>query len=222
MMDDAQRKLLEDHKTIILPEDIDHDSYALIAEAAILYPDDEIDLYCRGDGGCSRSALEIANVIKQHGHFVGLLTGEAYSTHVSIWAACQSRYCYEFSTINVHKVTVSFSDDDTLTSWQLRIIADGLDQTELAVSKILADASNIGVRFWRDAQEIGDAQYKFKTFDCDEIIGMGMALPIADRVKVSLPSVSNGGVVIDDTLPDGIVQVGGVPVNNLSSPGDNI
>lgn len=39
-MDDAQKKLLADHKTIILPEDIDHDTY----KTTMFYADDLIKM----------------------------------------------------------------------------------------------------------------------------------------------------------------------------------
>jgi len=182
-MDDAQRKLLEDHKTIILPDHIDNDVYQMIAEAAILFPDDEIVLYCRGDGGDARDAFAIDADNRHHGALVGLLQREAHSSHVTSWAGCAVRYVYPHSAIGVHRIG-SQDMRGTLTADVMEFMKKDYEDTENAVSKILAGISDKDVDFWNRQQRLGNVTYKTIIFYAVDLIKMGMALPIADRPAV--------------------------------------
>lgn len=184
MMNDEQRKLLEDHKTIILPDEIDHDAYQLIIEAAILYPDNEIDLYCRGDGGDARDAFAIVDVIRRHGRFIGLLAGEANSSHVTVWAGCSTRYVYPHSAIGVHRIG-SQTMSGTITADVLEFMQKDYEYSENVVSEILAEISDKDVAFWNNQQQLGNVTYKTTMFYANDLIQMGMALPIADRKWVN-------------------------------------
>lgn len=178
-MDDAAHRLLEMAKTIILPEEIDHDTYRMIVEATLLYPDDEIDLYCRGDGGFIRDALAIIDVIKRHGKFVGLLVGMAYSSHADIWAACNVRYCSPNSGIGLHRA--KFSDNGGFKDASyFSLKADEGNILDGMIAQLFADASNADSSIW--TQIIADAGDAVRWIYTDQIIRVyEMALPIADR-----------------------------------------
>ena len=184
-MDDLELKLLLNKKAIILPDDIDHDLYRMIAEAALMFPDDTIDLYCRGDGGSSRSALAIVDVIREHGKFVGLLPGEANSSHATIWAGCSERYVYPHGAIGMHKI-IWEATEIILTAQIMDAIGDDYEKAERQVSVLFASVSNHDADFWQQAQDYGNIPYKMKMFYAQELIEMGMALPIADRPKLVL------------------------------------
>jgi ATP-dependent protease ClpP protease subunit len=176
-MDDSQSKLLENRKTIIIPENIDHDSYSLIVEAAVLYPDDEIDLYCRGDGGYSNDAFAMVDVIRKHGRFVGHLVGAAASSHGVVWASCAIRYVYPFGKLGVHRVVKNMLPDN-LTSDHLSQMAESNHQVDQAMALIFESSSNLDYSKWRKI--IDEYSMCVKWFRSDDLIQMCMALPIAD------------------------------------------
>ena len=183
MMDDAQRKLLEDRKTIILPDEIDHDAYSLIVEAAILYPDEEIDLICRGDGGYSSDAFAMIDIIRRHGKFVGLLPGVGSSSHGLVWAGCNVRYVYPFGKLGVHRV-VKNSMPDNLTSDDLFQMAESPHQVDQEMALVYESASNRGYAEW--IRIIEGHSIGLKWFKSKDLIQMKMALPIADHPRGNL------------------------------------
>ena len=195
-MDDNARKLLDEKRTIILPGDLNHDAYEMIVEAALLYPDDEIDLYCRGDGGDARDGFAIVDVIRQHGRFIGLLTGESNSSHVTVWAGCNTRYVYPLSAIGVHRIG-SQKMKGTITAEVLEFMKKDYEYSENAVSEILAEISDKDVEFWNNQQRMGNVTYKTTMFYADELIEMGMALPIADRPREILDRVGKPVSTLD-------------------------
>lgn len=191
-MDDKQRELLENHNVIILPDNINHDFYSFMVEAVIMYPDNEINMYCRGDGGSTRSAVAIVDLIKQHGNFTGLLAGEANSSHVTVWAGCTRRYVYPNAAIGVHKISWDL-DNIIVTSEVAKTLMDDYEVSERIVSDILAGASNKDAQFWYDAQQFGNTAYKMKMFYYQDIIAMEMALPIGERMITS-SFIANGHI----------------------------
>lgn len=178
-MDDGAHRLLEMTKTIILPGEIDHDAYSMIVEAALLYPDDEIDLYCGGDGGLVRDSFAIVDVIKRHGNFTGLLAGMAYSSHADIWAGCNVRYCYPMSGIGLHRVKFS-SGDSFKDARYFGLKAEEGNALDGMIAGLFADASNADASIWMKI--IADAGDSIRWIYAEQIIRQyEMALPIADR-----------------------------------------
>ena len=180
-MDDAVHRLLELKKTIILPEEIDHDAYHTIVEATLLYPDDEIDLYCRGQGGSSGDALAIVDAIKQHGNFTGLLMGPAVSSHAIIWAGCNTRYCYPNGRLGLHSVVTTYSP---LMMDGRALLQSGKTSKAIDVlnAAILTDASRDRFEVWIGFIESANLSSYDLSYD-DLIDVFKMALPIADRPK---------------------------------------
>jgi len=103
-MDDQRRKLLDDHGVLILPEEIKHECYTLIVEAMLLRPHSPILLHCHGEGGDSCVTGAMVDTIRHHGQIIGVLAGEANSSHGVIFAACAQRYVYPGAMIGVHRV----------------------------------------------------------------------------------------------------------------------
>lgn len=175
-MDDVQSKLLG-KGIIVLPEEIEHSTYEYVLEALLERAGQLVWMYCKGDGGDSRSALAIADLIGLHSNVVGLLVGEANSSHVTVWAACQTRYVSPNGGIGVHKVAWS-SFDGRADSHNMRLVADQFDSTEAKTARILEAASDKGWDWWlKLIQQTGSSG--LRQFDAEAIIRMGMALPIA-------------------------------------------
>lgn len=101
-MNETQAKLLK-RGVIVLPEVLEHAVYELFVEALVIErPTDEVRVYCKGNGGDSRTAMAIADLIDQHGNVTGVLLGEAMSSHVVIFSACQKRFVSPSGALGVH------------------------------------------------------------------------------------------------------------------------
>ena len=107
MMNDNQRRLLDEWGCLMLPEIIEHDTYQMVLEACLHRDDKGFHLFCRGNGGSSRDAYAIIDVIEDHSNVVGFLPGDACSMHAIIWAACAKRYVYPLGTIGLHMVALN-------------------------------------------------------------------------------------------------------------------
>lgn len=176
-MNETQRKLLA-RGLVVLPETIEHETYEYVLEALVEMTGQQVYMYCKGDGGDSRSALAIADLIALHGDVVGLLVGEANSSHVTVWASCQTRYVSPHGGIGVHKVAWS-SFDGRVDSHNMRLVADQFDATEAKTARILEGASDYGWDWWlKLIQQVGSSG--LRQFDAAALIRMEMARPIAE------------------------------------------
>lgn len=138
MMDDAQRKLLDETGTIILPDEINHEAFELVAEACLRCPDRELKLICRGDGGDARAALAIVDVIRAHGKVTGLLPGTAISSHAVIFASCFNRKVYSGGSIGIHEV--ARGEVYNIDSRHARLLHADFERINLSNAIILATA----------------------------------------------------------------------------------
>ncbi len=187
-MNEANRELLTCHKTIILPDDIDHDAYRLIVEAATIYPDDEIDLYCRGEGGYSGDAFAIVDVIQRHGNFVGLLIGAVVSSHAAIWAACDVRYVYPHGKLGLHGVVTTNERTDLMDAKSFFQKGRGSERINYDTAKLLANISGKDLEYWRS--QIENVNLGLEWLYSETILEYKMALPIADRTRVKYASLA--------------------------------
>lgn len=151
MMNDMQRRLLDETAVLMLPEVIDHDAYQMVLEACLMRQDKGIHLFCRGDGGSSRDAYAIIDVIRDHGNVTGFLPGDACSMHAIIWAACAKRFVYPLGTIGLHMVALNHIDH--IDAKYAARIAGEYEATDRRNARILADACTsaglqFGVDFW--------------------------------------------------------------------------
>lgn len=181
-MTDDERKLLEEHGVLILPEDIAHDAYVNIVEAALIRPDKPVTLYCHGAGGDSCTAGGIVDVIRRHGNVIGLLPGDADSCHGVIFAACATRYVYPGARLGVHRVVMG-SLEHVTADYALKR-AEGLQKHDVRNAHIFAQACTpdlrYDARFWLDA--INDNPRALHHFDAAFLIECGMARPIAEMI----------------------------------------
>ena len=183
---DEQRLKLLNRGVLVLPENIDHSTYELVLEALMLKADEEVQMYCRGNGGDSASAIAIVDLIDQHGNVVGLLPGEAASNHATIWAACQQRFVYPRGCLSLHKVA-RHSLSSRVDSQSLRLMAEDYERVERVIADILAEASNRSAAFWYNLlQETGSGG--LYQFEAKRLIEMEMAKPIAERAERLVPA----------------------------------
>lgn len=99
---------IDNHRHIILSSRIDNDTYQQIlrglSHASRNYPESRIRIYINGYGGSVESTRAIVDIIQEYEKVDGILTGEAYSAHSIIWAACPSRWIYPSAVLGVHPV----------------------------------------------------------------------------------------------------------------------
>lgn len=181
-MTDDQKRLLE-RGIVVLPEEITHDAYGLLLDALDQMTSTTVRLYCRGNGGCSSSALAMADLIAQHGDVVGMLPGLAASSHATVWAACQRRFVYPHGCLGLHKVSwdgISTRAD----SLSLRLYAEQWARTERAVAGLLGAAGCPSSSDWYDRiQQAGSAGIVI--VDALELVELQMARPVAEWEEVS-------------------------------------
>lgn len=179
-MDEQVEKLVKSRGIIVLPEEIDHDTYAMLLEGLVIArverPRQPVILYCRGDGGCSRSALAMVDLIREHGNVIGMLPGEANSSHVTVWAGCTERYVYPHAAIGLHKVAY-YEMNSRMDSKSAQLIGREFEQTERKVATLLAEISNKDADHWFDVMQTTGSS-GVTQFDAEEIIAMEMAKPI--------------------------------------------
>lgn len=175
-MDDKVWALLDEHNVLVLPEVIEHETFILIVEALTRMAGREVRLFCRGDGGSSRAALAIVDVIQEYANIIGILPGEANSSHAIIFAGCTERYVYPRGTVGLHKLAFDFTHV-RMDSLYARQLANEYELAEARWCEILAAASNHTPIYWHDViQNAGSGG--IVQFDAAKMIEMGLARPI--------------------------------------------
>jgi ATP-dependent protease ClpP protease subunit len=175
-MNETQKALLE-KGIVVLPNHINHEVYEYVLEALMLRPE-QIVMYCKGDGGDVSSALAIVDLIQQHGHVVGMLPGEANSSHATIFSGCSERYVFPNGVIGVHQIAWD-SHNGRLDSHNLRLLSVDFDAADAQIAWILAAASNKSRDWWykvlRDTGSGGVTQYR-----AGQMIQLGLARDVAE------------------------------------------
>lgn len=176
-MDSARRELLDQHKTLILPENIDYAAYELIAEAAILYPSEPLRMFCAGAGGDCDYTLAMAGIIQAHGNFTGLLAGDAVSGHAILFASCAHRYVYPHARMGIHQTNYG-GLTAPLTANVLGERLAHLERYDKAYAEILASASTHNEAWWANLIALAPAT-GFTYFIARWLVMQGMAQPVA-------------------------------------------
>jgi ATP-dependent protease ClpP protease subunit len=180
-VDDQQKALLNEHGVLILPEELEHEVFALVLAACLMRPDKEIRMYCRGNGGDSRASYAIIDIIQQHGNVVGLLASEANSNHGVIFAGCSRRYIYPHGQLGVHRVALNemYHIDATYAKNRYQ----EFEASDRANAKVYAaackDQTRWGEDFWY-TQIDEQGSRGVVQFDACFLITCGMAQPISD------------------------------------------
>lgn len=180
-MTDDERKLLEDHGVLILPDMIEHETFVLVLTACLMRPDKPIKMYCRGGGGDAVAARAIVDVIQHHGHVIGILPSQANSSHGVIFAACAKRYVYPGGSLGVHRVVMSELtnvDAPYAQNWH-----GGFELLDRAAADTYAaactDQKKLSAAYWyRVIDKQGSSG--LARFDAEFLIKTGMARPIAE------------------------------------------
>lgn len=185
-MNDTQKQRLA-NGVFILPDEITHALYEDLLEALlVLRPHDEVRLFCRGDGGGTRTTLAIVDLIAQHGNVTGVLHGAAFSAHGLVWASCQRRYVSPNGCIGLHKV--AGTDYGQMDSTYARHIAAEYERVEQIAAELLARISGRTSGFWYDLmQDAGSSGCKI--VEAARLIDMRMAHPLSALPPLSAPDV---------------------------------
>jgi ATP-dependent protease ClpP protease subunit len=180
-MTDAQRALLEKHGLLILPDDITHETFALVVEATLICEGRPFTMHCHGEGGDSCAAGAIVDVITQHGQVTGLLAGDANSCHGVIFAACAKRYVYPGGRVGVHRVALESIGH--VTADYAFSKARELEAHDWRNARILASACSdqtlYGDNFWY--RMINDNSRGLHHLAAVKLIEYGFARPIRER-----------------------------------------
>lgn len=196
-MNETHEKMLTERGVIVLPETIEHETYrdvlALLLLAETAWVDKPIRMFCAGNGGSAPAAIAIVDLIRAHGNVIGMLAGQADSSHAVIWAGCKARYIYPYGSIGVHCLKW-----DGLPERQdrqsMRHRENELLIGEAAIAAVIGDACDAehGSDFWLEAMRKAGSD-GVKLFTSGEVLMMGMARPISEynsRVPVFTTGVS--------------------------------
>lgn len=187
-MEDKQIELLARHGVLVLPVEIEHETYVLLLEALLHLGDKPLTLYCRGDGGSTRAAHAMCDLIRQHGKVTGMLPGEANSAHGIVWAACEHRYVYPHARLGVHQCGYD-SLGTRVDSQLLSQIARDYMTSDRLNANILAAASVRSPEWWYNViKEAGSGGVvHFRARDLRE---MDMARPIEEYVPADTSAIN--------------------------------
>lgn len=183
---DSQRQaqpLLEQFGIIVATTEVNEDFYKEMSWALYLgrklHPDKPLELRCHGDGGYTRTAFAIVDLIQLDGNIDGVLIGNSCSSHSFIWAACARRYVTPFAIMSVHGVSFG--------NWNARLDQDTLvrqgqnfELTNTIIANIYAQASSKSAEWWMEKLRVNGAT--LYDFNADALINdLQMANPIKDR-----------------------------------------
>lgn len=181
-MNETQEKMLLQRGVMVLPDSIEHETYqdilALLLLAESAWADKPLRLFCAGQGGSAPDAMAIVDLIQVHGNVIGMLPGEAQSSHVTVWAGCAARYIYPLASIGVH--CLKWSNLNTRQDRQsLRQRDEELMMGEANVARVLAEACRMefGVSFWLNAMRDAGSD-GVRIFNAATVVKMGMAKSI--------------------------------------------
>ncbi len=173
--------LLERDGIIIMPADVDDDSYFSISLALRLgrklFPEKPIELRCHGFGGDAGAGFALIDLIKEDGNVDGILLGFAASAHSLIWAACARRYVYPNAVIGVHQAHNYGQQQMFEQTYMMELQKIGWYNAHCA--RIYAEASNKSQEWWREKLK---GELSVDVFDYEALTGdLGMAQGIHER-----------------------------------------
>ena len=199
-MNETQVKMMETYGVLVLPEDIDHAAYVLVVEA-LLFADqcghETVVLYCAGGGGDVNAALAIVDVIQLRGNVIGLLPGQADSSHATVWLGCSERYVYPLGAMGIHEMKFTVYDKTSIDRQFARNYGDAVQSYHGRVAKLLCDACAepelYTVEHWLDVlHQVGASGVVH--YDAEHLILFGIAKPVSAFV---MPVV--GGDDVDES-----------------------
>lgn len=184
---------LIEFKRIVLPSRIDESALALFANLATYawthLPGERIELWCAGNGGQADETRAICDLIREHGHFDGILAGVAYSAHSIIWAACDRRYVYPSAQLGVHRTVYTYSEPTQFTASQFELMWKTAQAADLFMVETYALASDKDVDWWMEKAYDGELTTRLSA---SELIAIGMAQPIVELGAPVIADSSNG------------------------------
>jgi ATP-dependent protease ClpP protease subunit len=166
--------LLETHRVLLLPADLDDAAYKDMAWALVagreLFPNKRLKLWCHGNGGEATVGLALADLIQADGRIDGILVGGAFSGHSFIWAACSRRFCYPHAGIGVH-TCVSSSNSWEDTSYR-KTDVKRMEGWDRQIARFYAHASNKTVGWWLGKMNTGHSACHW--LGAEKLVQLGM------------------------------------------------
>jgi len=183
-MNETQEKLMEVYGVLVLPDEINHAAYELVVESlhfARHCGHDRVVMYCAGFGGEMPSALAIVDLVRAHGNVVGLLPGQANSSHATIWLGCAERYVYPMGEMGIHEVRYDVADNTKLDARHARNFEGEMKSYNERLATLLSEACDehdvYSVGHWRTVlHQVGASGYHH--YDAEYLIMCGIAKPI--------------------------------------------
>lgn len=171
------------HQYVIVPETIEYDFYKQVLEVMIerqwarsVNVEDTLPplyFYFRSNGGSSRDAMAVVNLIQADGNVHGVIVGDTISCAATIWASCQQRSVIGDSVARIGIHPVSWDGiEGIFDAKRLAVKADEFEWIDRRQIEIYTKASNRPVSWWRDLyQDAG----KLSWLSADTLIDIGMA-----------------------------------------------
>jgi ATP-dependent protease ClpP protease subunit len=171
-LNDNDLKLLDKYGVVVLPKDIDHDTYKMMVEVMLHRGPRPLTLYCNGNGGTVGDGNAIIALIQQHGNVTGLLPGEANSCHAMIFASCQHRFIYPNAAFGVHSVA-KYNLDTRIDANYLKHELFEYQQLDKQNAALLADVTTMDFDYWY--HQITKVSGAVNRFSYDLMIEVGLA-----------------------------------------------
>jgi len=189
-MDETQVIMMNQYGVLVLPKSLDHDAYVLVVEALLLAHSigrEKIVFYCAGLSGDVNAALAIVDVIQHRGNVVGLLPGQADSSHADVWLGCSERYVFPLGSMGLHETKVIFHHGAHVDRRFAQNYLGDVQSYNTRCARLLAEAcadDQYGVDYWlaqmRDVGSMGVRHY-----GADELITLGIAKAVREFVMPS-------------------------------------
>jgi ATP-dependent protease ClpP protease subunit len=98
---------LLDHAIIITPEELNEAAYLDLSTSLFLarhqHPNRPITIRITGDGGETKYAFALYDLIQSDTNITGLILGSASSSHTILWCACQTRLIAPNAKFGLHQ-----------------------------------------------------------------------------------------------------------------------
>ena len=207
-MNEIQVKMMQEYGALVLPEEIDHDAYMLVVEALHLAKScghDELVFYCAGLGGEVNSALAIVDLIQAHGDVIGLLPGQADSSHAYVWLGCRERYVYPYASMGLHETKFIYQNGATVDRRFTQNFLGDVTSYNYRICRLLSDATtpHRPIEFWEtQLSDIGSVGVRH--YDDGELIRMGIAKAIGAYTPLQH---DNTGIDVRGVAVDGVPMV---------------
>lgn len=177
MPDELQRVICDiENRTIMLPTSIYGEAAVNFVEAFFAIRSYEktlpIELFVSGSGGEIGAVITMVNLIQNDGNVNGHLIGTGISGHSIVWASCNKRYVYPYSSLQVHAAYDSYAHN-SITQPESIAIRDVLEEMNKLILKIYTSSSSKSEKWWKKKMYAQGTECYF--IHADKLIEINMA-----------------------------------------------